>query len=146
MGLDDKGNEIEPLKRGEVMNAKKKCGSWQQFETDSKTLKEMQNKIAGNIEKYAVLLNELKEYNSELIENASINQPMVDVAVKEYNDIMTNIQDYAATGEFRIDKYKTEMSDVSRKSYVYIYIIWLTIAVIIIYFAVKTLMKTMKKN
>jgi t-SNARE complex subunit (syntaxin) len=71
---------------------------------------------------------------------------MVDVAVKEYNDIMTNIQDYAATGEFRIDKYKTEMSDVSRKSYVYIYIIWLTIAVIIIYFAVKTLMKTMKKN
>jgi hypothetical protein len=146
MGLDDKGNEIEPLKRGEVMNAKKKCGSWQQFETDSKTLKEMQNKIAGNIEKYAVLLNELKEYNSELIQNASINQPMVDVAVKEYNDIMTNIQDYAATGEFRIDKYKTEMSDVSRKSYVYIYIIWLTIAVIIIYFAVKTLMKTMKKN
>jgi len=140
-GIDSDGANIVPFKRGREMNPDEKCGMWRKYDQDAQSMRDAQEKIGQNIAEYAGIIDELKNYNLDLVTRTRINQPMVDIAVKEYNGILTRISDYAATGEYRIDKYKTQMSDTSRKSYIYIYIIWLGIAAIIVYFSTRTLMK-----
>lgn len=144
IGLDKNGNEIKSLNVGVDMTDETQCGIWGEYEKDRKTLLNLQNTIASNIEKYITLTNDLKQYNSNLIQSTKINKPMVDTAVKNFNNIMKEIQSFADSGEFRTDKYKTEMSEVSRKSYTYIYFIWLCIAIVIIFFAIRTIMN--RKN
>jgi len=139
--LDDDGTQIKPLERGPAMDPNEKCGMWRKYEQDAQSMRNAQEAIGNNISKYASLVDELKKYNLNLVDRAKLNQPMVDVAVNEYSNIIKKISDYASSGEYRVDKYKTQMSDVSRKSYVYIYIIWLAITAIIVFFSVKTLAK-----
>ena len=66
---------------------------------------------------------------------------MVDESVTQYKEIVEKINEYADSGDFRIDKYKYQMADVSRKSYTYIYILWLAIAIIVVFFAIRAIMK-----
>ena len=144
IGLDESGKEITPLKRGELMDKDEKCGTWRQYEQDAEEMRKMQSAIGGNIEAYVELLGELKQYNKDLLERADTNKPMVDASVEQYKEIVEQIREYAQSGEFRIDKYKAQMSDVSRKSHIYIYIVWLAIATIVIFFAVRAIMKLNK--
>ena len=141
VALDDEGNTISPLKRGDKMNKNEKCGTWRAYDQDAQDMRTMQEDIGANIETYVEILGELKEYNKDLIERAHINQPMVDESVTQYKEIIERINEYADSGDFRIDKYKYQMADVSRKSYTYIYILWLAIAIIVVFFAVRAIMK-----
>ena len=141
VALDDEGNTISPLKRGDKMNKNEKCGTWREYDQDAQSMRTMQEDIGANIETYVEILGELKEYNKDLIERAHINQPMVDESVTQYKEIIERINEYADSGDFRIDKYKYQMADVSRKSYTYIYILWLAIAIIVVFFAVRAIMK-----
>ena len=141
VGLDGAGKEITPIKRGVQMDEDEKCGTWRQYEQDAAAMRKMQEAIGLQVEEYVSLLGELKTYNKDLIERANINQPMVDASVAQYKEIVEQINTYADSGEFRIDKYKTQMSDISRKSDIYIYILWLAIASIVVFFAVRAIMK-----
>ena len=141
VGLDGAGKEITPIKKGVQMDEDEKCGTWRQYEQDAASMRKMQESIGLQVEEYVTLLGELKTYNKDLIQRANINQPMVDASVAQYKDIVEQINTYADSGEFRIDKYKTQMSDVSRKSDIYIYILWLAIATIVVFFSVRAIMK-----
>lgn len=141
VGLDGAGKEITPIKKGVQMDEDEKCGTWRQYEQDAASMRKMQESIGVQVEEYVTLLGELKTYNKDLIQRANINQPMVDASVAQYKDIVEQINTYADSGEFRIDKYKTQMSDVSRKSDIYIYILWLAIATIVVFFSVRAIMK-----
>ena len=141
IGIDSEGNEITPMKRGEEMDEAEKCGTWRQYEQDAASMRKMQESIGKNVEEYVAILGELKSYNKDLVEKANTNQPMVDASVAQYKDIVEQINTYADKGEFRIDKYKTQMSDISRKSDIYIYILWLAIASIVVFFSIRAIMK-----
>jgi hypothetical protein len=141
VGLDGAGNEITEIKRGVPMSEDEKCGTWRQYEQDAAAMRKMQESIGLQVEEYVTLLGELKTYNKDLLERAHINKPMVDASVEQYKEIVDQINTYADSGEFRIDKYKTQMSDISRKSDIYIYILWLAIASIVVFFAVRAIMK-----
>ena len=129
------------MKKGEFMDKDEKCGTWRAYDQDAQAMRRMQANIGKNIEAYVELLGELKTYNKDLLQRAEINQPMVDESVRQYNEIIEQISPYAQSGEFRIDKYKTQMADLSRKSDTYIYILWLAIAVIVAFFAIRAIMK-----
>ena len=141
IGIDEEDNIITPLKKGEFMDKNEKCGTWREYDQDAQAMRKMQANIGKNIEAYVELLGELKTYNKDLLQRAEINQPMVDESVNQYNEIIEQISQYAQSGEFRIDKYKTQMADLSRKSDTYIYILWLAIAVIVVFFAIRAIMK-----
>lgn len=141
IGIDEEDNIITPLKKGEFMDKDEKCGTWRAYDQDAQAMRRMQANIGENIEAYVELLGELKTYNKDLLQRAEINQPMVDDSVRQYNEIIEQISQYAQSGEFRIDKYKTQMADLSRKSDTYIYILWLAIAVIVVFFAIRAIMK-----
>ena len=141
IGIDNEGKTIDASKKGKDMSTDEKCGSWAQYDQDAQAMRMSQETIGKHIEEYVDILGQLKTYNKDLIETTKINQPMVDVAVAEYKKILDTINKYTDSGEFRIDKYKAQMSDISRKSDVYIYILWLAIAVIIVFFAVNAIMK-----
>lgn len=141
IGIDEEDNIITPLKKGEFMDKDEKCGTWRAYDQDAQAMRRMQANIGKNIEAYVELLGELKTYNKDLLQRAEINQPMVDDSVRQYNEIIEQISQYSQSGEFRIDKYKTQMADLSRKSDTYIYILWLAIAVIVVFFAIRAIMK-----
>jgi hypothetical protein len=139
--LSDNGEEITPFTIKNPMTPKLKCNAWSRLEKDSEEMRRIQNEIASKIDKYGSVVDKLKKYHSDLNIRAELNKPKVDEAVKKFHDIIDRIGKYAELGDFRSDKQKAVNSIISRKSYVYIYTLWLTVAVIIVIFAFMTLYK-----
>ncbi len=143
--LSEQGNPVTPFPIKNPMTPQTRCNAWSRLEKDSEEMRRIQSEIASKIDKYGTVMDKLKKYHGELNMRAELNKPKVDEAVKNFHDIINRIGKYAEMGDFRSDKQKAINSEITRKSYVYIYTLWLTVAVIIVIFAFMALYKLEKK-
>ena len=139
--LNTDGSEMDTITPKGNMNPSKKCSPWTNLQQNTSAMAGLQSKIGRNIQLYSSVITQLKKYNNDLDGQAITNKPMVDAAVKQYKVIIDKIAAYAKDGSFRTDKAIAESSDVTRKSDIYIYTLWLTVAVIICIFAFMTIMR-----
>jgi len=123
------------------MTPSKRCSPWTNLQQNTSAMAQLQSKIGKNIQLYSSVITQLKKYNNDLDGQAITNKPMVDAAVKQYKVIIDKIAAYAKDGSFRTDKQIAEGSDITRKSDIYIYTLWLTVAVIICIFTFMTIMR-----
>jgi hypothetical protein len=139
--LDSDGAEMDTITPKGNMTASKRCSPWTNLEQNTSAMQQLQSKIGRNIQLYSSVITQLKKYNNDLNGQAITNKPMVDASVKQYKVIIDKISAYAKDGSFRTDKEIAASSDITRKSDIYIYTLWLTVAVIICIFTFMTIMR-----
>ena len=90
-----------------------------------------QQQINNELDKYESGIQRLQQYNVNLNNQTKAETAVMVNAVKDYNKYIGIVKQYRDNEDWRNNTRITAVTDITRKSNAYIYMLWLSLVVIL---------------
>jgi hypothetical protein len=101
------------------------------YQTDPEQ-RNIQSELDSNVREYARNVDELKKYNLDLDTMAEGNSEAMDKAIAEYRANIAIVAENRENKTWLHDKNIVGITELTRKSRAYVYMLWVALAVIIL--------------